>query len=630
MSAPDRAAWRAFAVRLSGGAGIASLGAGAIFFVAANWQRLDVFGRFALIEAALAACAAIAWWRPPPDRVGRYGLVLASLLAGALLALYGQAYQTGADLYELFIVWGVLMLPFAFAARSAAVWAIWWIVANVAMGLMFGWLGPGHLLWRWIDRWGLEKAVMLLLPCAINLAGAALYAHLRDTRSELAPRWLARLLAAIAFAYGTAACILAIFESHGGWGPSGHGAGGQGNVVLAAFAVASVAVALATLQARRDVFPMALVMASWIAIATLLLVTRMKFDGIGAFMVVALWLIAASSGAGYALMNWVRAWRGDEEDHPASAPEGGRPWYVSVLLGVGGWFGALFLLVFVALAIFSAGENAAKAVIAGAVLVASAWGLYRAAGESPFTSQLALALSLAGQCLLLFGIGDMLVGGRNGSAGIAHLALAAAVLQVAMIAIMPSTLHRGMSTLFACMAWAIFVRYGLWDDVAVLRPARAAAVAAPGLALAGWLLAWLPVAGLLARLVSKAPAWRGTGREPIARPVAAGLVAALALATLLSEPLEAIAFLLSPGGGAHGGLALWPFLSAIAALGALVAAFALGHRGLMALCIAAALLHLSHFYYAMGATLLVKSATMIVMGAALTWGAWALKRGRAT
>jgi hypothetical protein len=624
VSTPDRAAWRAFGARLAGAAGIASLGAGAIFFVAANWQRLGEFGRFALFEAALAACAAAAWRRPPPARAGKAALALASLLAGALLALYGQSYQTGADLYELFVAWAVLMLPFAFAARSAAVWAIWWGVANIAMGLALGWLGPGHELWRWIDQWGLGKPVVLLLPCAANLAGAALYARLRDTPSaDLAPRWLARLLATVALAYGTAACILAILH-RGAWTPVDARGGGEETVVLAAFAVASVAVALAALKARRDVFPMALVMASWIAIGTLLLVTFVRIDRIGGVMPIALWLIAASSGAAYALMGWVRAWRtGEDEAEPSASAAGARPWYVSLLLGGAGWLAALFLLFFVLAAIFSTGESMAKAVVAGVVLVATAAALYRAAPDGAFIGQLALALSIAGQCVLLLGVVNGLDHlNRPGPA--ATLALAAALLQVAMVAVMPSRIHRGMSTLFACMAWAVFVRYGLWDDPATSRRGLQS-IAAHGLAAAGWLLTWLPVAGLLALLVSRAPAWRGTARASLAEPVAAGLAASLAAATLLSDPLEAVAFFAYPG-LAHGGIAWWPFLSAIAALGALVAAFALGARGLMALSIAAALLHLAHFYFAMGTSLLVKSAIMIAIGWALLAAAWMSRR----
>ncbi|MES1162371.1 MAG: DUF4401 domain-containing protein, partial [Rhizobacter sp.] len=65
-----------------------------------------------------------------------------------------------------------------------------------------------------------------------------------------------------------------------------------------------------------------------------------------------------------------------------------------------------------------------------------------------------------------------------------------------------------------------------------------------------------------------------------------------------------------------GSLALWPLLSALGALAAVAAAFARRQRGLMSVCVIAALLHLSHFYYALGTSLLVKSMLMLAMGVA--------------
>ena len=70
-------------------------------------------------------------------------MLLAVLFTGALLALFGQTYQTGADLHELFFTWAALALPFALAAVSGAVWALWWCVLNVGLGLLAvrsGWI----------------------------------------------------------------------------------------------------------------------------------------------------------------------------------------------------------------------------------------------------------------------------------------------------------------------------------------------------------------------------------------------------------------------------------------------------------------------------------------------------------
>src|SRR4051812_23373080 len=74
---PDAGAWRAFATRLMNAAGIAAIGAGLIFFVAANWQDYGIVGRFVLLQVAFAACASCAWLRPPPSPIGDGALVMA-------------------------------------------------------------------------------------------------------------------------------------------------------------------------------------------------------------------------------------------------------------------------------------------------------------------------------------------------------------------------------------------------------------------------------------------------------------------------------------------------------------------------------------------------------------------------
>src|SRR5437870_1376647 len=99
---PDQQAWLAFLHRLLTAAGIAALGAGIVFFVAANWQHYGVLGRFAILQTAFVVCMGVAWWRAPPQIAGQAALMLATLLIGGLLALFGQSYQTGADVYELF------------------------------------------------------------------------------------------------------------------------------------------------------------------------------------------------------------------------------------------------------------------------------------------------------------------------------------------------------------------------------------------------------------------------------------------------------------------------------------------------------------------------------------------------
>ena len=122
-----------------------------------------------------------------------------------------------------------------------------------------------------------------------------------------------------------------------------------------------------------------------------------------------------------------------------------RPLAISLLLGVSGWFAGLFLLVFVAMLFRPQGPG--QDAVAGTVLLASAWGLFMVArdGEPVFVAQLALALAIAGQCLLLFALSDH----TSDAARIAGTALA---LQLVLVLAMPNQLHRTLSTLFATIA----------------------------------------------------------------------------------------------------------------------------------------------------------------------------------
>lgn len=296
----------------------------------------------------------------------------------------------------------------------------------------------------------------------------------------------------------------------------------------------------------------------------------------------------------------------------SAAPAHDRPWYIGLLLGTAGWFAGIFVLGFVFM-LFQPKSEAA-AFVAAPILLGAAWTLFKVDRDGIFLSQLALALSIAGQVVAVIGLGEMF--SRN-HGEIARIAVVALVLQLALVVIMPNRLHRTMSALFATLAWGVAVRYGLWDSAgtpAAMKPHP------EGLALLGWAVVWLPVAGVLFVIVRREAQWMARGWQDIARPLAAGLIIGLALGTLVSQPFETFSMR-----AAHGD-AMWPFLSAAAALGALAAAYALGTRGLTALCIFAAAAHLSHFYYAMGTSLLVKSLALIVAGAILLWTSRSLRR----
>ncbi len=141
--------------------GVLLLSAGVIFFMAFNWDSLSHLNKFVIVEAIFALFIGgfylinhaqkkhhsqsnlpsthnqnsqhnqnIYGWSLPNAM-----LVGASITLGALLALVGQTYQTGADPWQLFAIWAVVILPFAYIAGFDLLWLLVAILINVSLGL---------------------------------------------------------------------------------------------------------------------------------------------------------------------------------------------------------------------------------------------------------------------------------------------------------------------------------------------------------------------------------------------------------------------------------------------------------------------------------------------------------------
>lgn len=134
---PSPAQWQRFIGRAFAWLGMALLASAAISFVAANWQGLGRFAKFALVEGALAIALAVSVWRDLDTRVARIALFAAAVLMGVLLALVGQVYQTGADTFELFAAWAAAITVWALVGRQPALWLLWLALVNVAVLLYF-------------------------------------------------------------------------------------------------------------------------------------------------------------------------------------------------------------------------------------------------------------------------------------------------------------------------------------------------------------------------------------------------------------------------------------------------------------------------------------------------------------
>jgi len=198
---PSRQDWRFWIERLLLWLGVAGLLVGLIFFVAANWSGIGRFGKFALVELVIVA-SLVAYALGAHLRYGNAALLAASLAVGALLALIGQTYQTGANVYELFLVWALLIIPWVLLARLSALWVLWLVILHVAY---IFYLQVFEKLWGFSPEFELVLTAVILFDACVLAVWEWLAAN---GWMWMRGRWVPRLLV---LAAGGAATVLAIY-----------------------------------------------------------------------------------------------------------------------------------------------------------------------------------------------------------------------------------------------------------------------------------------------------------------------------------------------------------------------------------------------------------------------------------
>jgi len=328
---------------------------------------------------------------------------------------------------------------------------------------------------------------------------------------------------------------------------------------------------------------------------------------------------------------WSRLHQAGVVAEPEPPPTQDMPWYIQLLLAACAWLAAGFLMGFFGMLISGLFDNAGGLLVLGLLCCAGALGLLRAGRDSVFVSQLALPVSLAGQCLVAAGAWQFGSSHDEIAAG-----MAMQLVGVAMALLSTAPTHRFLSSGMALCGLAMVM---VDQESHALLPPLLASVSA-----AFWLgarrslpvahyLAWRPAANAvslalvvsvwfvgvplgfdlelhslwMARLVTwngpiLAVLWlvvvvgllRERGHSPLAVQPAMLLGASLLLALLLAS---------APG--------------VLACLILLALGFAALERSLLALGILGLLAYLSRYYYQLDISLLAKSGVLVLSGAIL-------------
>lgn len=315
-----------------------------------------------------------------------------------------------------------------------------------------------------------------------------------------------------------------------------------------------------------------------------------------------------------------------EQTAPAS------PWFVRAMLGVAGWIGALFLLGFVGAGLAFVFDSGSSALVVGVLCCSASYAIFAKGGRNELASQFGLAVSLAGQVMVIFGLHE--VGDFAFDSPVFFLLVAA--FEGLLAYLLNGFVHRVWSSFAMAIAFAFAVnRMGLYGLGTALVGASMATVWLNQTAWAargtlwraiGWGLAFAFIQPMTA--FGDLQLWSSSTNAPAIDLFWLYWIKSLLIIGVL---LYVVYRLLGRYGISPADRAGWSSLAAAAIVGAatlrapgitsslLIALLGFGvmSRSLLGVGIVALLAYLSHFYYSLQATLLVKSIALVGTGVVL-------------
>ncbi|MGB0525226.1 MAG: DUF2157 domain-containing protein [Flammeovirgaceae bacterium] len=176
---------------------------GIVFFLAYNWADLHKFMKLGLVIGLLTASGIYTFLQDEKSYTRKIGLVVLCGLTGALFAVFGQIYQTGANAYDFFFGWTIMITAWVVISRFPALWLFYVVLINVTVIL---YAGQVHRAWGTVLVYEILFAVNTLVWLAWELATKRLKHFYQN-------RFFPRIVGAAALTYSTLAVLNVIFHN---------------------------------------------------------------------------------------------------------------------------------------------------------------------------------------------------------------------------------------------------------------------------------------------------------------------------------------------------------------------------------------------------------------------------------
>jgi len=181
--------------------GVGFTTSGIIFFFAYNWVDLHKFVKIGLIEGLIVVTTLVVLISKFNPVVKHILLTGSVVLVGGLIAVFGQIYQTGANAYDFFLLWTVLVTLWIVVSDFAPLWLIWITLINTTLFLY-----AQQVAFHW------SEVVVCTVHFMLNTLFLILFIGLSKRYPINVPKWFTNTTALAAVAFSTFGIAMGIFE----------------------------------------------------------------------------------------------------------------------------------------------------------------------------------------------------------------------------------------------------------------------------------------------------------------------------------------------------------------------------------------------------------------------------------
>lgn len=192
-------AWHQFLRYFFLAIGVLMCCSGIVFFFAYNWAAMHNFAKLSLVSGVLVIAAVISVLPNLTRPLRMYSLTAASVLVGALLALFGQIYQTGANAYDLFLSWTISIALWTAVSRFTPLWLLFVVLCNLT-------------LWCFAQQMTNWSAVDV--GTSLFFLNGGVWALSAFLKPIAAPQWFVNVIGFGTISMATISLIIGIFGRH--------------------------------------------------------------------------------------------------------------------------------------------------------------------------------------------------------------------------------------------------------------------------------------------------------------------------------------------------------------------------------------------------------------------------------